>query len=39
MQKKIKINKTDTPGKLAKKVLKQEHILYPKALIKLFSNR
>ena len=39
MQKKVKINKTDTPSKLAKKVLKQEHILYPKALIKLFSNR
>ena len=39
MQKKIKINKTDTPSKLAKKVLKKEHILYPKALIKLFFNR
>ena len=26
------------PAKLAKRVIKQEHILYPKAIIKLFSN-
>ena len=38
LQKKVRINKKDTPKKLAKKVLKQEHILYPKAIIKLFAN-
>ena len=34
LQKKVKILKTDTSKKLAKKILKQEHILYPKALKK-----
>jgi phosphoribosylglycinamide formyltransferase 1 len=38
LQKKVKINKFDTPEKLAKKILKQEHILYPKAILKLFAN-
>ncbi len=38
LQKKVKISKYDTPSKLAKKILKIEHILYPKAIIKLFSN-
>ena len=38
LQKKVRISKKDTPNTLAKKVLKQEHILYPKALTKLFSN-
>jgi formyltetrahydrofolate-dependent phosphoribosylglycinamide formyltransferase len=38
LQKKVKIDKKDTPKTLAKKVLKQEHIAYPKALIKLISN-
>ena len=38
LQKKVSINKQDTPKSLAKKVLKQEHILYPKALIKVLSN-
>ncbi len=38
LQKKVKIYKKDTPRKLAKRILKEEHILYPKALIKLFSN-
>ena len=38
LQKKVKILKKDTPETLAKRILKQEHILYPKALIKLFSN-
>ncbi len=35
LQKKVKILKTDTSKKLAKKILKQEHILYPKALKKV----
>ena len=35
LQKKVKILKTDTSSKLAKKILKQEHILYPKALKKV----
>ena len=37
LQKKVKISKNDTPISLAKKVLKKEHILYPKAIKKLFS--
>ena len=37
MQKKIKILKKDTPKSLAKKVLKQEHRLYPKAILKIFN--
>ncbi len=35
LQKKVKILKTDTSNKLAKRILKQEHILYPKALKKV----
>ena len=38
LQKKIKILKTDTSNKLAKRILKQEHILYPKALKKVLTN-
>ena len=38
LQKKIKINKLDTPNQLAKKVLKLEHTLYPKAIMSLYSN-
>ena len=38
LQKKVKILKNDTSVSLAKRILKQEHILYPKALIKVFSN-
>ena len=37
MQKKIKILKKDTPRSLTKKVLKQEHKLYPKAILKIFN--
>ncbi len=37
MQKKVRINKNDDPESLSKKILKQEHLLYPKALIKLIS--
>ena len=39
LQKKIKIDKNDTSKKLSKKVLKLEHILYPKAIKKLFMTR
>ena len=35
LQKKVKINKKDTTESLAKKVLKQEHILYFKAIKKI----
>ena len=35
LQKKVKIKKKDTPKSLAKKVLKQEHILYFKAIKKI----
>ena len=36
-QKKVKINKFDTPKTLAKKILIQEHKLYPAAIMKIFS--
>ena len=36
-QKKVKINKSDTPKLLAKKILAQEHKLYPEAILKIFS--
>ena len=36
-QKKIRITKFDTPNTLAKKVLIQEHKLYPAAIWKIFS--
>tara|TARA_B100000575_G_C22980216_1_gene565641 strand:- start:222 stop:806 length:585 start_codon:yes stop_codon:yes gene_type:complete len=35
LQKKVRIYKTDTSKKLAKRILKQEHIIYPKALKKV----
>tara|TARA_B100000123_G_C25632224_1_gene384986 strand:+ start:149 stop:733 length:585 start_codon:yes stop_codon:yes gene_type:complete len=38
LQKKIKIKKKDTPKSLNKRILKEEHILYPKAIKKIFSN-
>ena len=37
MQKKIKISAKDNPVTLAKKVLKQEHKLYPAAIMKIFN--
>ena len=37
IQKKIKITARDTPTLLAKKVLKQEHKLYPAAIMKIFN--
>ena len=36
-QKKVKINKFDTPKKLAKKILIQEHKLYPAAIMKILN--
>ena len=38
MQKKVNIKKNDNPKKLGKRILKQEHILYAKAIMKLFSS-
>ena len=38
LQKKVKIDKNDNQFTLKAKILKQEHILYPKAIMKLFSN-
>ncbi len=38
LQKKVKIFKNDTVKKLKKRVLKQEHLLYPRALKKVLSN-
>ena len=37
LTKKVKINKKDNSETLSKKILKQEHLLYPKALKKMFS--
>ena len=37
LRKEVKISKRDTPTSLAKKVLKEEHKLYPKAILKIFS--
>ena len=37
IQKKVKINKKDDPKSLSKKILNQEHLLYPKALKKILS--
>ena len=38
LQKKIRVLKTDTNDKLKKRVLKQEHLLYPEALKKVLTN-
>ena len=38
LQKKVKLSKKETPLSLQKKVLKQEHILYPEAIDKIFVN-
>ncbi len=37
LQKKVKISKKDTEYSLAKKILVQEHKLYPKAILKVFN--
>ena len=37
LQNKVKITKKDTPKSLAKKILVQEHKIYPKAILKLFN--
>ena len=38
LQKKVKIFKKDNAGTLAKRILKQEHIVYPKAILKILVN-
>ncbi len=37
LQKKVKISKNETKASLAKKILVQEHKLYPKAILKVFN--
>ena len=37
LQKKVKISKKETEASLAKKILVQEHKLYPKAILKAFN--
>ena len=37
LQKKVKILKNETEGSLARKILVQEHKLYPKAILKVFN--
>jgi formyltetrahydrofolate-dependent phosphoribosylglycinamide formyltransferase len=36
LQKKVKLSKKETPSSLQKKILKHEHILYPRAINKIF---
>ena len=38
LQKKVKLSKKETPSSLQKKVLKHEHILYPRAISKVLVN-
>ena len=37
LQKKVKIKKNETESSLSKKILDQEHKLYPRAILKVFS--
>ncbi len=37
LQKKVKVRKNDTPKSLSRRVLDQEHKLYPKAILKIFN--
>ena len=37
LQAKVRVSKKDTATSLAKKVLKQEHKLYPKSILKIFN--
>ena len=37
LQKKVKISKNETNASLAKKILAQEHKIYPKAILKVFN--
>ena len=37
LQKKVRLNKNETPKTLAKKILAEEHKLYPKAILKVFN--
>ena len=37
LQKKVIVKKYDTPKTLGKKILNQEHKLYPKAILKVFN--
>ena len=36
LQKKVKLSKKETPSSLQKKILKHEHVLYPRAISKIF---
>ena len=36
-QKKVKVSKLDTPKTLAKKILTQEHKLYPEGILKILN--
>ena len=37
LQKRVKLTKNETPKSLAKKILIQEHKLYPRAILRIFS--
>ena len=38
IQKKVKIEKNENPKALARKILAEEHKLYPKAILKIFNS-
>ena len=38
LQKRVRLSKKETPSSLQKKILKHEHILYPRAIEKIFAN-
>ena len=38
LQKRVKLSEKETPLSLQKKILKHEHILYPRAIDKIFAN-
>ncbi len=38
LRKKVKLSKKETPSSLQKKILRHEHILYPKAISKVLAN-
>ena len=37
LQKKVRVSKNESPSSLAKKILKQEHKLFPAAIMKIFN--
>ena len=38
LRKRVRINKNETPKSLSKKILRQEHVIYPKAILKVLTS-